>query len=624
MTEQFEQYAGLLKGIEQNYLIGILLNGFKEEIKSEVKLHDPSNLAELMMKAQMVEGKGESVEAVNSLSKTQGINSNGGVAFRKLSDKEMQDKISKGLCFGCDEKLKPNHACRNKQLHMLKTDNDLSSYNKLVNCKGDTEEDVEEDKALQLSMFTMKVWGKIGDVEVLVLLDCGTSHNFISQEVVNRCGLKAKETHPYVVEVGDGHKVHCEGKCTGFVLELQGLNIQQEFLIFYLGGASVVLGLEWLASLGEVKADFGKLKLTIGRGESQRMDHAIHLKEGASILNLSSYKYSHLQKNEIKKQVLDMLKVGIIRPSITPYSSPMILANKRMALNKIIIPTKFPMPVIDVLLDEFARATIFSKLDLKSGLVWNIWVIISGLGISTDPKKVEAMWKWPTSKDTTALRGFLDAQEASNTLKVAISQLPILEEPDFSKPFNVETNAFSKGLGALKLDLVKERRMKLQADNMREFKFQFDITFYCMNASCSPCLAPEVAMLALVATIPCQHLLNFLMEEWELQVFPEAIVLILFGFRSCFSWNLKNQEIVDRSIAETEIAVVTTDGWATDPIYRREKNQESEHTSSSKTTWCMSEEEQRHNKGKLIEKVKKWRNQEEPGKEREILNRMNS
>lgn len=64
------------------------------------------------------------------------------------------------------------------------------------------------------------------------------------------------------------------------------------------------------------------------------------------------------------------------------------------------------------------------------------------------------------------------------------------------------------------------------------------------------------------------------------------------------------------------------DGWATDPIYRREKNQESEHT--SKTSWCMSEEEQRHNKGKLTKKVKKWRNQEETGKERGILNRMNS
>lgn len=48
------------------------------------------------------------------------------------------------------------------------------------------------------------------------------------------------------------------------MLEIQGLKIRQEFFIFEIGRAYVVLGLEWLASLGEVKTDFSKLRLTIG------------------------------------------------------------------------------------------------------------------------------------------------------------------------------------------------------------------------------------------------------------------------------------------------------------------------------------------------------------------------
>ncbi|XP_022638797.1 uncharacterized protein LOC111242018 [Vigna radiata var. radiata] len=55
--EQFEQYARFMKGMQQDYLVDIFLNGLKEDIKAEVKLYEPHNLAELMMKAQMVEEK---------------------------------------------------------------------------------------------------------------------------------------------------------------------------------------------------------------------------------------------------------------------------------------------------------------------------------------------------------------------------------------------------------------------------------------------------------------------------------------------------------------------------------------------------------------------------------------
>ncbi|BAT90039.1 hypothetical protein VIGAN_06120400, partial [Vigna angularis var. angularis] len=55
--EQFEQYVGFLKGIRQDYLTGIFLNGLKDEIRVEVKLYEPKSLAKLMMKALMMEEK---------------------------------------------------------------------------------------------------------------------------------------------------------------------------------------------------------------------------------------------------------------------------------------------------------------------------------------------------------------------------------------------------------------------------------------------------------------------------------------------------------------------------------------------------------------------------------------
>lgn len=90
-------------------------------------------------------------------------------------------------------------------------------------------------------------------------------------------------------------------------------------------------------------------------------------------MRVTPYRYPYCQKIEIKKIVRELLEYRVIRPSQSPFSSPVLLVRKEdgswrmcidyLPLNKETIEDKYLIPVVG----ESHGSTIFSKMHLQSG-----------------------------------------------------------------------------------------------------------------------------------------------------------------------------------------------------------------------------------------------------------------
>ena len=103
-------------------------------------------------------------------------------------------------------------------------------------------------------------------------------------------------------------------------------------------------------------------------------DHKITLVEGSNPVNQKPYRYAVYQKDEIDKMVKELLDV---QPSSSTYASPVVLVKKKdntgrlcvdyRKLNSMTIKSRFPIPLIENLMDELGGSKVYSKINLRAG-----------------------------------------------------------------------------------------------------------------------------------------------------------------------------------------------------------------------------------------------------------------
>jgi hypothetical protein len=162
------------------------------------------------------------------------VRRNGGDRSRGLKHlpyAELMERRSKGLCFRCGDKYHPLHQCAEKQLRLV-----ILGDDEIINEAGEiiaieVREDEEEEEVLDcnsMGLFgitesktkmsnnpptTLRLKGSLNEVSVVILIDSGVSHNFVSPHVATALGLNVEQGRSMGVKLGDGHRVTTKGRC---------------------------------------------------------------------------------------------------------------------------------------------------------------------------------------------------------------------------------------------------------------------------------------------------------------------------------------------------------------------------------------------------------------------------
>ena len=114
-----------------------------------------------------------------------------------------------------------------------------------------------------------------------------------------------------------------------------------------------------------------------GLPPDREIEFEIELAPGTGPISKAPYRMAPAELKELHKQLQELLDKGFIRPSHSPWGAPVLFVKKKdgtmrlcidyRELNKVTIRNKYPLPRIDDLFDQLQGATVFSKIDLRSG-----------------------------------------------------------------------------------------------------------------------------------------------------------------------------------------------------------------------------------------------------------------
>jgi hypothetical protein len=265
------------------------------------------------------------------------------------------------------EKFMPVHKCASKGMFLLEVDDDI---------KVDTTAD---ELGISLHAFTgidvantMKLQVRIKGMTLVTLVDTGSTHNFLKEGLPPQLGLSVTPREGLSVKVANDERVTSGRVCHATYMDIGSEHFITNLYILPLDVLDIVLGVQWLRTLGPILWDFDNLTMSFWRDghrvwwtglgglaprcnalltprglmeallesftdiftessglpPSRWHDHRIHLLPGTTPVAVRPYRYPQLLKDKIERRCDEMLRQGIIWECTSAFSSPVLLVKK--------------------------------------------------------------------------------------------------------------------------------------------------------------------------------------------------------------------------------------------------------------------------------------------------------
>ncbi|KAF3775160.1 hypothetical protein EJ110_NYTH51075 [Nymphaea thermarum] len=241
--DQFERLYCLVEDWNDDALVGVFIAGLQPEIHLAVQTQPSRDLRVCMKVAR---DKEEKIELKRSIRREiKGHDSHRDKPpmsirrdFKKdlpppkftprkvtyITKEERGRRFQQGLCYNCEEKYQKGHVCKVMRVYVVLKEGEEppiiedSSEEEEVPAEVLVEAAVGEEKSCYsltdpTKAKAMRVRGYVNKVKVVVLLDSGAIHNFMSLEVAQELGCVVEPQSPFTVMVGDGSKLSCNGQC---------------------------------------------------------------------------------------------------------------------------------------------------------------------------------------------------------------------------------------------------------------------------------------------------------------------------------------------------------------------------------------------------------------------------